>query len=267
MQTQNINSKTEYQTHLDTFEGPLDLLLYLIKKNDLDINQIQIAQITSQYLEYLQLMKDLNLEIAGEFIVMASTLMQIKARSLLPSKAGEDLQEEEDEDLAKLKERLSQYQQYKEIGKLLSYKEMENSQVYYRPALAQDKSDFILDAAIFDLVEGFKAALEALPKEAMSVISDQIPIETKIREILDILEGKNFVSFTDILKLQKTKMALIVSFMAVLELIKDRLIAAKQSALFDEIRIYKLEYKAQDDNILEAGDLELSAPSGDENGQ
>jgi segregation and condensation protein A len=249
----------DYETHLDSFEGPLDLLLHLIKKNDLEINQIKVADITAEYLAYMSLMKDLNIEVAGEFIVMASTLMQIKARSLLPSHSDDE--QEEDEDFEKLKDKLSEYQKYKEIGKLLSYKEFENSQVYYRPAPQIDRSDFVLDATLFDLMEGFRAALESLPPAVQTIISDQIPIETKIREILDIIEGKNYVSFTEILRLQKTKMALIVSFMAVLELIKDKLISAKQSEVFGEIRIYKLEYKI-DEETETAQTLELISESG-----
>jgi segregation and condensation protein A len=257
----------EYQTHLDSFEGPLDLLLYLVKKNDIEISQIKIADITSEYLEYLQKMKELNIETCGEFIVMASTLMQIKARSLLPSKSI-DSGAEEDDELLNLQAKLEQYQKYKEIGKLLSYKELEMLPVYYRPAPIIDKSDFVLDVSIFELAASFKQALESLGAEAMTIISEQIPIEVKIREILDLLEGKSFISFNDILKLQKSKPALIVSFMAVLELIKDKLISAKQSEPFGEIRIYKLEYKADDDEpqtILELAPI--SEDSEDDDGQ
>jgi len=226
-----------YDIHLDVFEGPLDLLLHLIKKNDLEISEIKIADITAEYLSYLELMKDLNIEIAGEFLVMASTLMQIKAKTLLPSNDdGEDGEDPFDQ----LKNRLIEYQKYKEIGKLLSYKAIENSQVYYRPAPVIDKQDFVLDATLFDLMGSFREALTALPEDIKEIMYKEIPIETKIREILDVLEGKQYVSFTEILKMQKSRMALIVCFMAVLELVKSRQIAAKQSELFDEIRIYKI---------------------------
>ncbi|MDR2772503.1 MAG: segregation/condensation protein A [Elusimicrobiota bacterium] len=253
-----------YETHLDTFEGPLDLLLHLIKKKDLEIETIKIAEITAEYLAYLDLMAELSIEIAGEFLIMASTLMQIKARSLLPSQ----LQDEEiDDDLEKLKDKLSEYQKYKEAAKLLSYREIENSQIYYRPIPVVDKSDFVLNATIFDLVEGFKEALSSLTaEESMTVIIDSIPIETKIREIISILEDKNYISFTDILRMQRTKMELIVCFMAVLELIKDKQIAAKQSETFGEIRIYKLEYKQDEIDTEIAPTLGLTSESGEYNG-
>ncbi len=227
-----------YDIHLDAFEGPLDLLLHLIKKNDLEISEIKIADITSEYLSYIDMMKDLNIDIAGEFLVMASTLMQIKAKTLLPSDGGKDGDEEDPFD--QLKNRLAEYQKYKEIGKLLSYKAIENSQIYYRPAPVINKHDYVLDASIFDLMGSFRDALTALPESVKEIMYKEIPIETKIREILDILEGKQYISFSEILKMQNTRMALIVCFMAVLELIKSRQIAAKQSELFSEIRIYRV---------------------------
>jgi segregation and condensation protein A len=252
-----------YDIHLDAFEGPLDLLLHLIKKNDLEINEIKIAEITSEYLSYINLMKELNIDIAGEFLVMASTLMQIKAKSLLPSENQE--QTEEDDTFDQLKNRLLEYQKYKEVGKLLSYKILENSQVYYRPAPVVSRQDFVLDATVFDLISSFRNALTALPDNIKEIMYQEIPIENKIREILDVLEGKQYVSFTEILKLQNTKMALIVCFMAILELIKNKQIIAKQSELFSEIRIYKvynneqeLERTSENMNAFEFVEFDLS---------
>ncbi|MDR3195470.1 MAG: segregation/condensation protein A [Endomicrobium sp.] len=227
-----------YDIHLDAFEGPLDLLLHLVKKKDLEINEIKIAEITAEYLSYLDLMKEFNIDVAGEFLVMASTLMQIKSKSLLPSESGED--GEEDDSFDQLKNKLLEYQKYKEVGKLLSYKIFENSQVYYRPAPVRSKQDFVLDATIFDLMSSFRDALTALPDDIKEIMYQEIPIENKIREILDIVDGKQYVSFTEILKLQNTKLSLIVCFMAILELVKNKQIVAKQSELFSEIRIYKV---------------------------
>jgi segregation and condensation protein A len=233
-----------YDIHLDTFEGPLDLLLHLIKKNDLEINEIKISDITAEYLSYLDLMKELNIDVAGEFLIMASTLMQIKSKSLLPSDNGKDSEEEDPFD--QLKDRLLEYQKYKEVGKILSYKINENSQIYYRPESLISKQDFVLDATIFDLMSSFRDALTALPDNIKEIMYQEIPIESKIREILDILEGKQYVSFTEILKLQNTRLALIVCFMAVLELVRNKQIIAKQSELFSEIRIYKVYNKEQE---------------------
>jgi segregation and condensation protein A len=239
-----------YDIHLDIFEGPLDLLLHLIKKNDLKINEIKIAEITAEYLGYLDLMQELNIDIAGEFLVMASTLMQIKSRTLIPSNNEKDILE--NDSLNFLKNRLLEYQKYKELGKLLSYKIIENSQVYYRPSLPVNKQDFVLDATIFDLMDSFRTALTTLPENIKEIMYQEVPIETKIREILDVLEGRQYVSFNEVLRIQKTKTAQIVCFMAVLELVKNKQITAKQFELFSEIRIYriynKIEFEPEESN-------------------
>jgi segregation and condensation protein A len=234
-----------YDIHLDAFEGPLDLLLHLIKKNDLEINEIKIADITAEYLSYLDLMEEFNIDVAGEFIVIASTLMQIKSKSLLPSDNWKD--DKEDDSFDQLKNRLFEYQKYKEVGKLLFYKINKNSKIYYRPEPVINKQNFVLDATIFDLMSSFRNVLTILSNNIKKVMCQEIPIESKIREILDILERKQYVSFTEVLKLQDTRLAIIVCFMAVLELAKNQQIIIKQSELFSEIKIYKV-YNNENNN-------------------
>jgi len=228
-----------YNVHLDAFEGPLELLLYLIRKNDLEINDIRIAEITAGYLLYLDLMQKPNIDIACEFLIIASTLMQIKARALLPSETeeygGEDSILE-----VQLKDRLLEYQKYKEVGKLLAYKIVENSQIYYRPAPVVNKQDLVLDITVYDLAGSFFKTLKTLSGSVKEIVYQEIFIETKIREILKVLETRSYIFFSEILRLQKSKMELIVCFMAVLELVKNRRISARQSELFSEIRIYKI---------------------------
>ncbi len=227
-----------YDVHLEIFEGPLDLLLYLIKKNDLEIAEIPIAQITSEYLRCIELMKELNLEIAGEFLVMASTLMQIKARMLLP--APETEEEEGPNPLEELKSKLLEYQKFKEAAQILSHKEEYFSSIYYRSAPVFEKDDYALDATLFDLLETFRDIIQELPKDVKEIVYKEIPIEIKIREILDLLETREHLSFSDILKRETTRHGLIVSFLAILELIRLKQIVARQSATFEEIRIYAL---------------------------
>lgn len=238
-----------YDVHLEMFEGPFDLLLYLIKKEDLEISEIPIAKITEEYLSYLEAMKTLNLEIAGEFLVMASTLMQIKARMLLPSN---ELEEDEGP-LSELKERLLEYQKFKEAARFLSYKESEYSQVYYRPQPVFEKDDFILDVSLFDLVGSFREVLKELPENVKEIVYKEIPIEQKIREILDMFEGKEHLTIKEIFKAQPSRLALVVSFLAVLELIRLKQIFAKQSSVFDEIRIYRLGETPAEITKTEAG--------------
>jgi len=224
-----------YDVHLEIFEGPFDLLLYLIRKNDLEISEIPIARITEEYLGYLEAMKTLNLEVAGEFLVMASTLMQIKARTLLPSS-----EEEEDEGpLGELKAKLLEYQKFKEAARYLTFKENEFSQVYYRPAPVFEKDDFTLEVSLFDLVGSFREVLRELPDNVKEIVYKEIPVEQKIREILDLFEGKEYLTVKDIFQAQSSRQALVVSFLAILELIRLKQIIARQSQLFDEIRVYR----------------------------
>jgi len=230
-------NEISYDVHLEIFEGPFDLLLYLIKKDDLEISEIPIAKITEEYLGYLETMKNLNLEIAGEFLVMASTLMQIKARMLLPQSE----EEEEEGPLGELKARLLEYQKFKEAAKFLNLKENEYSQIYYRPQPVFEKDDFVLDVSIFELVGSFREVLRELPDNVKEIVYKEIPIEEKIREILDLFEHKKYLSVKEIFRLQPSRQALIVSFLAVLELIRLKQIIAKQSDVFDEIRIYRVE--------------------------
>lgn len=228
-----------YDIHLEIFEGPLDLLLYLIKKDDLDIKEIQIAQITNEYLEYMELMKEMNLEVAGEFLVMAATLMQIKAKMLLPPSVEEE--DEGPDPLDELKSKLLEYQKYKEVAQTLVQREQDNANVFYRPPPVFDKDEYMLDVSIFDLMESFRSVLKELPKEVKEIVYKEIPIETRIREILDFMEGKEYVSFIEILRKETTRHGLIVSFLAILELIRLKQIIARQSEQFGDVRIYRVK--------------------------
>ncbi|MEA5000885.1 MAG: segregation/condensation protein A [Endomicrobiaceae bacterium] len=227
-----------YDVHLDTFEGPLDLLLHLVRKTDLEVQEIQISEITSEYLSYLGVITNLNLDVAGEFLVMASTLMQIKAKMLHPENEKDSA--DADFELDQIKAKLLEYQKYKEVSKILSNKEQQYAQTYYRPQHVIDEQDYEVEVSIFDLIKSFQEALRTLPEEVREIMYKEIPIETKIREILDILEGRQYISFNEIMKLQPTRQSLIVSFMAILELVKNKQVMAKQSEIFDEIRIYRV---------------------------
>lgn len=245
-----------YDVHLEIFEGPLDLLLYLIKKNDLEIAEIPIAQITTEYLGYLDMMKDLNLEIAGEFLVMASTLMQIKARMLLPSSAAE---EEEENPLDELKAKLLEYQKYKEVAQMLMQKESDFAQVYYRSSPPPfDKEDYVLEVSLFELLDSFRGILKKLPKDVKEIVYKEIPIEEKIREILDLLTERQFLNFNEIFEREATRHGVIVSFLAVLELIRLKQIIARQSKIFDDIRVYRVT-----ENGATAEGESMTAPAGE----
>ncbi|MFH1378636.1 MAG: segregation/condensation protein A [bacterium] len=226
--------------HLDVFEGPLDLLLHLIKKSNLDIMDISISDITREYTEYIEIIQKLNLENAGEFLVMAATLMQIKARMLVP--VPEKEADEGPDPRADLIAKLLEYKKYKEAAHILSDKYAINRGVHYRtePEFSQD--EYLLEANIFDLLSAFKNILSAASAEVKEIMYEDIPIEIKIRDILTLLGNKEYIMFDDIFTSVTSRAGIIASFLAILELIRTKQIIARQAAKFKGIRIYHLTH-------------------------
>lgn len=229
-----------YKIKLDIFEGPLDLLLYLIKKNEVNIYDIPISRILDQYLEYIELMKLLDLNIAGEFIVMAASLMQIKSKMLLPP--DENPQEEELEEAdprAELVKRLLEYKQFKEAAHLLREKEEHRREHFVRPQqeiVQQDEVYF--EANLFDLINAFTKALKDIPKELFfEVIKDEFTIEQKVHDILHLLVKAQKIYLTELFSEAKNKFEIIAIFLAILELIRLKEIIIFQKKIFSDILI------------------------------
>ena len=230
-----------YNVKLDIFEGPLDLLLYLIRKEEIDIYDIPIARITKQYLEYVELLRILNLDQAGDFMVMAATLMQIKSQMLLPR--GEEEVEEEDprEELVR---RLLEYQKYKELSQWLDEKEQKQREVFYRAGVYSDEDGEIEQeelhpVTLFDLLTAFKKVLDNVPKVVYHRIAEsEVSIEERIEFILAALEKRGRATFLDLVS-GVSRIAMVVTFIAMLELIKTQRIAVKQSRLYGDIWIYR----------------------------
>jgi segregation and condensation protein A len=221
---------------LEVFEGPLDLLLYLIQKNDLDITDIPISQITSEYLVTIDLLKELNLAMAGEFLVMASTLVQIKARMLLPAQEGENGEEGPDP-RAELISRLLEYQRYKEAAQFLNQKSETVKDIFYRGAPVFSKDEQTLEVSLFELLEAFKDVLAQAQEGVREIIIEEIPVERRIQEILETLRKKETLTFKELFKNDATRKEMIVTFLAVLELIRLRNVVVQQSEAFGEIWI------------------------------
>jgi len=237
-------SPQQMDVNLDVFEGPLDLLLHLIKKNDLEISDIPIAQITQEYLSYLDLMKDLNLEMAGEFLVMASTLMQIKAQMLLPAPDATD-EESGPDPRMELANKLLEYQRFKEAAGVLSVYKDKAKDIYYRTLAPQfGQEDLMLQASVFDLLTAFKRVLDQAPREVGQILREEITIENKIREILDLLENQTSMAFEDLFTGHRRRIDLIVTFLALLELIRMKQIVALQADIFGAIRLYRADAAA-----------------------
>jgi segregation and condensation protein A len=233
-----------YTFRLEGFEGPLDLLLHLIQKNELDIFNIPIALITEQYLEYLQLMKVLNLDVAGEYLLVASTLLHIKSKMLLP-KSSEGEEEEEEDPRAELVRRLLEYQKYKQAAGELEKRPLLDRDVFIRlmPAESgEEPEEERIEVNLFELLEAFRQVLERVKLESVhEVILEHFSVEDKIQEILTILEKeKRSMAFHRLFPEQASRRVIVITLLAILELVKMKRIRIFQLAPFDTIRVSPL---------------------------
>ena len=221
----------QYSVHIDKFDGPMDLLLHLVKKNEMDICDISIAVITRQYLDFIKLMKDLNLEVAGDFLVMAATLLQIKSRQLLPLDDQEEPEAEEIDPRGELVRRLLEYQQYKEAGMVIGARALLGREVFVRTAAeplisAAQSAEGPLEVSLFELVDAFRVLLQRIPVESFHDVApgDSLSIADCINEILSLLQEQNTIQFDDLVRDECTRERIIVTFLALLELCRLKLI-------------------------------------------
>ncbi|MGC8866839.1 MAG: segregation and condensation protein A [Elusimicrobiales bacterium] len=220
--------------HLEIFEGPLDLLLYLIKKNNLNIYDIPISQITKEYLEYLDVMKELDLEIAGDFLVMASTLMQIKIKTLMP-RSCEDEEEGKDPRL-ELTRMLEEYQKYKAVAAMLSERYNRFKDIFYRGSPVFSSDDRHLEVDIRLLIDAVKRAFEKVA--TAEIIGEDVPIESRIEKIMKMVEKKGYVLLDDVFADEVSRRGIVTCFLALLELVKINRVKVIQEESFGEVRIY-----------------------------
>ncbi len=225
---------------LEIFEGPLDLLLHLIKKNEVSITDIPIATITEQYLAALDLMQTLSLDVAGEFLVMAATLIHIKSRMLLP--AGDD-EADEDEGVDprdELVRRLLEYQRYKDAASELEQREILTRDVFIRaaPPMEETGPRGFREVSIFELLGALKRVIERLPKDAVHEVTlDKITVREKMTLLLDKLRIQSQILFEALFDDVKTRMEVVVTFLAMLELVKVRAIRIVQEEMAGPIVI------------------------------
>ncbi|NQU73159.1 MAG: segregation/condensation protein A [Candidatus Omnitrophica bacterium] len=226
---------------LEVFEGPLDLLLYLIKKEEIDIYNIPIADITQQYLKYLDFMKMLDLNIAGEFILMAATLIHIKSKMLLPPDPNQAAEEEEMDPRLELVQKLVEYKKFKEAAGQLLEMEVRQKDVFVRSApcdIKPDDSKPFFEASLFDLITAFNKILKDIPKNVFyEVIKDEFTVEEKMHDIFHLLINSPKLLFSDLFKDVKSKFEIVTIFLAILELIRLKEIVAVQDKVFAEIKI------------------------------
>lgn len=243
-----------YEIKLEFFEGPLDLLIHLLRENEVDIYDIPIARITKQYLDYLETLRDLNLEIAGEFLVMAATLTHIKSQMLLPSPEIDDLDEEFGADpRLELVERLLEYQRFKEAAEQLRQREIERLNSFTRGELpelplGQGEDGALCEVSLFDLVEALKEILARIPEESLyDVTVEAMSVTDRIAWLMDRLESSEHFVFQELFDGAQSRLEVIAAFQALLEVVRLRLVRIVQAQRFGAIHIYRAAANAVED--------------------
>jgi segregation and condensation protein A len=226
-----------YQVKLPIFEGPLDLLLHLIRKNEVDIHDIPISLITSQYVEYIELMEQLNIELAGEFLVMAATLIHIKSKMLLPRAVDQDEPEDPRNELVLP---LLDYLRFKEAARKLDKRKWLDRDVFLRGTSdeiePQQSEPMLFNMGLFDLLDAFKKVMDNLShRRSLAVRIDFVSVQERIAQLMEIFREKDDLVFEDLFSETKTKAALVVTFLALLEIIRLRFINFRQETQYGPI--------------------------------
>ena len=230
---------------LPLFEGPLDLLLYLIKREKLDVHEIQVAPITRQYMEYLELMRELNLDLAGEFMVMAATLIHIKSKRLVPVEPTEAQGDEEYVDpREELVRRLLEFQRYKEAAGILHQQAQIRAAQWTRPDTVlkhfDDAGEEMLEAGLYDLIAAFKELLDRRKALlAHDIEAEGPPVEQRMEELVAMIRAGESLEFLDLFASLATKSEMIVTFLALLELIRLKRVRVYQRGMFGSIRVFR----------------------------
>ena len=234
-----------YKIQLEKFEGPLDLLLYLIKKNEIDIYDIPIAQVTEQYIQYIELMKVFDLDGIGDFLVMAATLLQIKSRMLLPPDPREaEVQEDPRTELVR---RLEEYQRIKEAAEELRVRAEQRQDLFPRrldaeaiAGLKEESKEVYFEANLFDLITALTAAMATKPERgSYEVEREEYTVEEKVHTILHLLVERSSIRLQELFEKAHDRFEVIVTFMAVLELCKMKEVVVAQKRLFADIELIR----------------------------
>lgn len=233
-----------YQVQLeDVFEGPMDLLVHLIKKNELDIYDIPIALITEQYLQYVDWMQAMNVEFAGDFIVMASTLAQVKSRMLLPVHDGDE--EEEEDPRLELTRPLLEYLQMKSVADQLVERNLLGETTFIRNPSRDDflssPGDEFIKIGLFELIDAFQKILDRIPDDhRVEMTTDEISVKDRISQIVDLLETKGSITFLELFSDIPDRPEVIITFLAILEMVKLTLVRLVQNLNTGIIRVFYL---------------------------
>jgi segregation and condensation protein A len=235
--------ESDYKVKLEIFEGPLDLLLYLIKRDEIDIYEISIERITRQYLEYLQAFKELNIDLAGEFVAMAANLIYLKSRSLLPvDQQPPEEDAEEDDPRWELIRQLIEYKKFKEAAAQLHLRELEQERIFAREEGSSPPAEGLLrlgEVGIFQLINAFQNVIKRVEarQDLQEIPGERFSVSEKIDTILQRVEAGGRIRFSDLFGAIVSRLEVVVTFIALLELIRLKQVRAIQKNIFDEIEI------------------------------
>lgn len=233
-------SDNDYKVKLENvFEGPMDLLVHLIKKNEVDIYDIPVALITDQYLAYLEWMKLLNIDNVGDFLLMAATLAQIKSRMLLPNHGGED---EEEDPRMEIVRPLAEYLQIKSAAEELANRNMLGDRIFTRRTNAREFIDAdpeLVQVGLFELIDAFQRILQNVSKDhTVDLSADTVSVKDRMNAIIELLEEKGSIAFLEMFPQHPQRRDIIVNFLALLELMKMNLVRVVQNAQSGTIRLF-----------------------------
>ena len=237
-----------YQVQLENFEGPIDLLLYFIRRDELDIYDIPISKITKEFVETVEVWEKMHLHVAGDFIVMASTLMRIKAKLLLPRPELDDNGEIIDP-RTELVQQLVEYKRYKNAAEILNNLSNDRSQKFTRqfdPLMIVDESDaeenLILNITLFDLARFFKSAMDSMPVVSQFELNrEPVKLEEQKKFIFKYFDGEGKLKFSTILSKLETRMEIVVTFLAILDLVRDGSCKLIQESVFGDLELQKID--------------------------
>ena len=238
----------EYKVQFEVFEGPLDLLLYLVKKEEVDIYEVNLTRIATQFIEYIEMMRQFDLEVAGEFLVMAATLMYIKSRELLPVDQQVETEEEEEEDPRwELIRQLVEYRKFKDAAAQLQSFELEQERIYRRdpvqPDLAPSRPAGKPDVSLFDLLSAVSQVLKRFAEREgpRDIVEDRWTVSEKIEQLRALVSQRPALRFAELFESTTSRSEVVVTFLALLELMRLKMVRAVQAEPFGEIQIQGVE--------------------------
>jgi segregation and condensation protein A len=251
----------DYRVNLEVFEGPLDLLVHLIRKNDLDVYDIPIAFLLEEYMRYLDTIKELNIDMAGDFLLMAAELAHIKSRLLLPEEQAGDAEDEGDDPRADLVKRLLEYQRYKDASERIAERAMLGRDVFVpqAPERLEPSGEGPIEADMFELVDAFSQILKRIPQQEFhDVAVDRISVNDRIYQVLAALKGGTAITLESLLPAAPIRYDVVITFIALLEMCRLRMIRLYQTASLGPLHLQGIMDEVKEEDVVRLVETEAT---------